>query len=289
MKKILLQTTIPFSSDDWTIERFSFVCEYLSSLVDENDARLYHVAARNRENNKTGDDQLLSRLDKSDYDQLWLFGVDVGGGLSENDCNAITRFRQRGGGVLTSRDHQDLGISFCSLGGIGDAHHFHSKNPENSPRQKVDDTGSPTISWPNYHSGSNGDFQRVLATKPIHPIMQNEDNESGVIEMLPAHPHEGAVSVPGNGENARVVAKGRSKLSGKEFNLAVVFEPSPKNGARGTAVADSSFHHFLDYNLDPTKGCPSFVSEKPGFGMLETPEAMEDTKAYIRNLAAWLS
>ena len=290
MKKILLQTTIPFSTDDWTIDRFTFVSESLSSLTDESGAHMYAVTARNRDKRGACDDPVLSTLDTSGYDQLWLFGVDVGGGLSENDCKAILRFRQRGQGVLTSRDHQDLGISFCSLGGIGAAHHFHSKNPETDPeRRRVDDTESPGISWPNYHSGSNGDYQRILAAKPIHPIMQNDDNESGTIEMLPAHPHEGAISVPGNGENARVVAKGRSKYTGKEFSLAVAFEPSPKDGTRGRAVADSSFHHFLDYNLDPTKGCPSFVTEKPGYGMLENPQAMEDTKAYLRNLAAWLS
>ena len=290
MKKILLQTTIPFSADDWTINRFSFLSEYLSSLTYESGRRLYQVVARDRVNSKTGDDTVLSRLDNSDYAQLWLFGVDVGGGLSENDCQAIHRFRQRGGGVLTSRDHQDLGISFCSLGGIGAAHHFHSKNPEADPaRQKEDDTESPAISWPNYHSGSNGDYQLIRVTKPIHPVMQNEDSESEVIAMLPAHPHEGALSVPANGENARVVAKGRSKRTAKEFNLVVAFESSPRNGLKGRAIADSSFHHFLDYNLDPTKGCPSFVTEKPGYGMLENPDALEDTKAYIRNLAAWLS
>lgn len=290
MKKILLQTTIPFSSDDWTIDRFSFVAEYLSSFTDESGTQIYRITARDRAKAATSDDPVLSTLDTSDYDQLWLFGVDVGEGLSDNDCKAIHRFRQRGGGVLTSRDHQDLGISFCSLGGIGAAHNFHSRNPEADPgRRRVDDTESPAISWPNYHSGSNGDYQRILAAKPIHPVVQNDDNESGVIEMLPAHPHEGAVSVPGNGESARVVAKGRSKYTGKEFNLAVAFESSPKNGTKGRAVADSSFHHFLDYNLDPTKGCPSFVTEKPGYGILENPQAMEDTKAYLRNLAAWLS
>jgi hypothetical protein len=290
VKKILLQTTIPFSADDWTIDRFSFVAEYLSSLTDESGTHIYRITARDRAKVAINDDPVLSTLDASDYDQLWLFGVDVGNGLSNNECKAIQGFRQRGGGVLTSRDHQDLGISFCSLGGIGAAHHFHSKNPETDPgRRRVDDTESPAISWPNYHSGSNGDFQRIVPAKPIHPLMQNDDNESGVIEMLPAHPHEGAVSVPANGENARVVAKGRSKYTGKEFNLVVVFESSPRTGTKGRAVADSSFHHFLDYNIDPTRGCPSFVTEKPGYGILENAQAMEDMKTYVRNLAAWLS
>ena len=127
MKKLLLQTTIPYTKDDWSIERFSILAQYLSELTDVNGNHLYAVSARDRENMANGDEKILSTLDRSDLDQLWLFGVDVGGGLSDNDCAAIGRFRQRGGGVLTSRDHQDLGISFCTLGGIGGAHHFHTK------------------------------------------------------------------------------------------------------------------------------------------------------------------
>src|SRR6266480_907881 len=116
MNKILLQTTIERTRDDWSIDRFSTVTEILSSITDRAGNRLFHVTARDRENLASGDDRVLSRLDQSDFDQIWLFGVEVGGGMSPKDCAAIGRFRQRGGGIFTSRDHQDLGISFCDLG-----------------------------------------------------------------------------------------------------------------------------------------------------------------------------
>jgi hypothetical protein len=279
MKKILLQTTIPYAKDDWSIERFSILSEVLSAI--------FHVTARDRENLASGNDRVLSNLDETDFDQLWLFGVDVGGGLGLLDCEAIGRFRKRGGAILTSRDHQDLGISFCDLGGIGAANHFHSKNPEPDPGRRVaDDTGTPAIQWPNYHSGSNGDFQRVESPAPSHPIMRNDANASGVIEFLPAHPHEGAVSVPPlERGQARLAALGRSTITGRPFNIAVAFE---KNGG-GRAVVDSSFHHFLDYNFDPRLGCPSFVTEPCGSGMLENPQALADTKMYIQNIARWLA
>ena len=207
--------------------------------------------------------------------------------LGALDCAAIGRFRDRGGAMLTSRDHQDLGISFCTLGGIGAANHFHSKNPEPDPARCVaDDTGTPDILWPNYHSGRNGDCQRVESPAPLHPIMRNNSNLSGAIELLPAHPHEGAISVPHAAQqHARVVALGRSAITGTPFNIAIGFE---RNG-RGKAVVDSSFHHFLDYNLDPRAGCPSFVTEPCGSGMLENPQALADTKAYIENIARWLA
>src|SRR3954465_340537 len=169
MKNILLQTTIPYAADDWNITRFSLVAEHLSSVTDDKGNRLFSVTSRDRENLPNGDDKVLAQLDDSDFDQLWLFGVDVGNGLSGNDCAAIGRFAKRGGGILTTRDHQDLGISFCTLGGVGDAHHFHSKRPEpDASRHAIDDTESANITWPNYHSGSNGDFQRVSTSAPLH-------------------------------------------------------------------------------------------------------------------------
>src|SRR5262245_27866046 len=100
--RILLQTTIPFAENDWTIERFSLLREYLSSLMDHNRQPFVEVTARNREENAAGDDPVLSQLDLQDLDELWLFGVDAGNGLTARDCDGITRFRHRGGGMLAA-------------------------------------------------------------------------------------------------------------------------------------------------------------------------------------------
>lgn len=287
MKKILLQTTIPYIQDDWSIERFSTLAEILSDSSDNNGNRKFQVVSRNRDNHGNDDDSVLKRLDDTDFDQLWLFGVDVGGGITPMECEAIARFRARGGGLLTSRDHQDLGLSFYSLAGIGDAHHFHSRNPEPDPaRLVVDDTETSSISYPNYHSGKNGDYQHVTVMEPIHPVMRSNVNRSGRIELLPSHPHEGANSIPPGVKFGRVIVTGSSILTGRAFNLALAFEP---DGEQGRAIVDSSFHHFLDFNLDPNKGCPSFVSEPIGTGMKNNAQARADTETYFLNLAEWLS
>src|SRR5215469_11572486 len=140
MKKILLQTTIAYEKDNWSIEHFSILTGVLAKLQDRSGNTMFQVTVRDRENLSSGDDRVLSKLDESDFDQLWLFGVDNGGGIGPLDCAAIGRFRRRGRAILTSRDHQDLGISFCALEGIGAANHFHSKNPEpEASRQKPDD------------------------------------------------------------------------------------------------------------------------------------------------------
>jgi hypothetical protein len=53
----------------------------------------------------------LSTLEHSEFDELWLFAVDTGNGITETECASINAFRQRGGGSLITRDHQDLGSS----------------------------------------------------------------------------------------------------------------------------------------------------------------------------------
>ncbi len=289
---ILLQTTIPAVEDDWNIDRFSLLAEYLASIKDESGAPLYEVTTRNRETNAQGDDVVLSELHASHFDQLWLFAVEVGNGLTTADCSGITRFFQRGGGLLTTRDHQDLGASLCTLGGIGRAHFFHSNNPDpDQSRHVVDDRETTSISWPNYHSGSNGNYQKITAVEPVHELLRNEQNASGVIEYFPAHPHEGSVGVPEGENKARVVATGCSQTTGRDFNLIIALDSKdhPERGRSGRAIAESSFHHFVDYNWDTSKGCPSFLLEPPGDEIHRDPARLNDVKTYVRNAARWLS
>src|SRR5947209_12073717 len=289
---ILLQTTIPAIADDWNINRFSLLRDHLTSLTNENSEPLCKVTARDRETNTHGNDAVLSVLDTSDFDELWLFAVDTGNGLTVADCEGITRFRQSGGGILTTRDHQDLGSSLCTLGGVGRAHFFHTRHPEpDETRHTRDDQSTKTISWPNYHSGSNGDYQKITAVKPVHQLLLNPTNDSGVVEYFPAHPHEGAVGVPEDEHHARVIATGTSKVTGRPFNLIVAFESTLDGygNTLGCAVADSSFHHLVDYNWDTSKGCPSFLEEPPGDEIMREPEKLEDVKAYVTNVARWLA
>jgi len=109
------------------------------------------------------------------------------------------------------------------------------------------------------------------------------------LEWLPAHPHEGVVSAPGDlGGLARVVARGRSATTGIAFNLVVAIEGGDQSGG-GRVVADSSFHHFCDCNWDPAAGAPSFVNEPWGDGMQRSPDAQADVRRYVENIAAWFA
>src|ERR1044072_3734237 len=290
--RILLQTTIPSTEDDWHVGRFSLLREHLSGLRDDEGRPLCEVTARDRVTNADGDDEVLSRLDSTDVDELWLFAVDTGDGLTVADCQGITRFRQRGGGILATRDHEDLGSSLCTLGGVGRAHFFHSQHqdPDESRRER-DNQDAKAPSWPNYHSGNNGDYQKVTAVESSHELMRGARSASGLIEYLPAHPHEGGVGVPEGEETAHVVATGVSRVTGRPFNLIVAFErcEDAHGNTLGRAVAESSFHHFVDYNWDTAMGCPSFLAEPPGDEIERDPKKLEDVKTSVRTLALWLA
>jgi hypothetical protein len=271
--RILLQTTIPFIEDDWHIGRFSRLRDVLAGLDGAE------VTARDRATPPGQTDPVLGGLDTSDFHEMWLFAVDTGDGLNAAECAAIGRFRKRGGGLMVTRDHMDLGSSVCTLGGVGDAHYFHTRNLDpDASRNARDDQATLDIDWPNYHSGANGDFQKIALAGARHPVLEG-------VSRLPAHPHEGAVGAPASHPSARVIATGASQATGRPFNIAVAFEPSDEGGP---AIAQSTFHHFADYNLDPTLGCPSFVSEAPGDGFRRAPAALAETRRYFRNLAHWL-
>ncbi len=282
--KILLQTTIAPEDDNWSIARFSLLAALLRQERDESGQLLFDVTARDRDP-PGAPDALLSNLDRSDYDQLWLFAVDRGEGLSAEDCRGIDAFRARGGGVLVARDHMDLGCSVCGLAGIGAAHHFHTHNVDPTAPAVRDDPFTTAISWPNFHSGANGDYQQIEIVEPVHAVLRDASAPNGSVQFLPSHPHEGAVSAP-PGAQARVIARGQSKVTGARFNIAVAFEA---DGKAGRAIAQSTFHHFADYNWDPRLGAPSFADEPPGDAMLRDSEARTAAHRYARNVSLWLA
>lgn len=108
---------------------------------------------------------------------------------------------------------------------------------------------------------------------------------------LLADPHEGSVGAPEGEDRARVIATGVSQTTGRDFNLIVAFERTdqPDGGRSGRAIAESSFHHFVDYNWDTCKGCPSFLTEPLGDEIERDPLKLNDVRRYVSNAAKWLS
>jgi hypothetical protein len=106
--------------------------------------------------------------------------------------------------IPTTADDWCIARFICDLGGVGEAHHFHSRNLDpDAARCAPDDTITTSISWPNFHSGANGDYQEIRAIAPLHPVLTNPNAAGGAIRFLPAHPHEGDVSAPANQDAKR--------------------------------------------------------------------------------------
>lgn len=283
--RVLLKTTIGPIKDDWHVGRFAMLARLLGTLMLPSGNPLFGITARDRDEDAEGNDVELERAADGEYDQLWLFGVDATGALTDRDLENVARFRACGGGVLLTRDHQDLGACLSKLPSFGATQNFQTSNPEfEVARRCIDDVGTATITWPNYHSGANGDFQEIEPVAPLHPLMTRPSGAP--LRFIAAHPHEGAVGVPdGLREHARVVAIGRSRTTQAQFNLCVAIEEP----GQGRVVSDSSFHHFCDYNWNPALGAPSFVDEPPGDGMSLSQEAADDARRYAANIALWLS
>ena len=279
--RILVQCTIREAVDAWHAGRFSLLAQALREAGHD-------VVLRNLAPTGGGADPVLSRVSRDEFDELWLLGVDAGqpAALTMADVAGINAFHRTGGGLLAVRDHEDMGKWLRQIEGVGRAHYFHASDccEPDPDRQRADDLDTKAISWPNYHSGANGDYERIEAVEPLHPLLAMEGGRR--VERFPAHPHEGAVGVPPGDGRARAVARGRSRVTGRAFDLVVAFEGT---AAAGRAIAESSFHHLADYNWDIGRGAPSFVTEPAGDGMRREPRALEDIHAYVANAARWLA
>src|SRR4029077_15676927 len=112
------------------------------------------------------------------------------------------------------------------------------------------------------------------------------------VRPTPAGGDAGSCLQGGPGEsNARVVATGTSQTTGRVFNRAGAFDRARDvdGNLLGRGIAESSFHHFADYNWDTDRGAPCFVTEPSGDGIKREPRALDHIKAYVRNLAGCLA
>lgn len=286
MQRILLKTTIPYDADDWHIGRFSLLANFLRSFGDGTPR--FIVDTSDRLEDERGNDPDLVHIAQSDYQQLWLFGVEQDGGLSFADLMGINVFRQQGGGLMLCRGPGDMGSSMYLLSTVGAAQCFNTVNPETDPDRRCADLAGED--WPCYNAGAEGDAQEIQAIAPTHPLLRRPDGSA--IRFLPASSREGAVEVPESTEDfARVIATGTTCDSRRAFNIAVAFERHRDRWGEltGRAVAEASFLRFADYALDPVRGCPSSLSQSAGEGIAASPRALADTQAYYRNIALWLA
>ena len=188
---------------------------------------------------------------------------------------------------MATRDHMDLGLLYLHPRRRG----RRPPLPHQEPRSG---RATPQDRRPLHHRhplaelpfrARTATFRKSPLRGPLHPVLVNPDAADGRVRFLPSHPHEGDISAPPDDPSARVIATGRSLVTAEPFNIAVAFEASD---AGGRAIAQSTFHHFADYNWDPSRGKPSFVVEPPGEALRHSAKAQQSIRKYMKNLALWL-
>ena len=98
--------------------------------------------------------------------------VDVGDGLTAADADghpALPRERWRGADRA-----RPPGPGLLSVRPRFDRRGQPLPRQEPGPEHDRDDQDTPTISWPNYHSGANGDYQPVFADGPVHELLRTD-------------------------------------------------------------------------------------------------------------------
>jgi hypothetical protein len=258
MARILIQSTLPDGEGEWHVGRFS-------SLVDLLCTAGHDVVARNRQPREDGNDPVLATLATSSFDQLWLFAADSGNGLAPADVRGVLRFRERGGGLFTSRDRENVGLSLLNLGTVGRVNHFRTYNrPSRRHRFRA---------ALNRRNGEDT-FERIIALEPVHEVLRTRQSPSGVIEYFPAATHDTAISVPPNTPFARVIAIAADAESDASANVAIAIDGERCHDGTvcGRAVATASLHHFANGRWNGHPEGPSEVF-----------------KDFARNIARWLA
>ena len=252
-------------------------------------------------------------FDINDYDQVWFFGARTNENdsmrLADAELAIVARWMdERQGGVFATGDHADFGASLCS------------KIPRvRAMRRWTAAQGVPSNVGANRHdtllpghdttftfNDESDDIPMPIAPKmfPLPSILAFQQREaphpllcgtSGIIDVLPDHPHEGEVIEPvsltnsfsfpgytskpefpvkldgsGQRELAHVIptALGRARTTAQDTNtglcngktIGVIGAYNGHASGVGRVAVDSTWHHWFDVNL---VGRPLGAGEDP--------------------------
>ncbi|MEL6533915.1 MAG: hypothetical protein AAFQ98_00820 [Bacteroidota bacterium] len=242
------------------------------------------------------------------YDQVWLFGIEAGPDMEEDETLIIANYMNNGGGVFATGDHGTLGNALCgNIVRVQDMRSWDGGNEVDMRNEWRNDTneakpGEPRSYW--FRDEEDEYPQRIYprfygADPNIlpHPVLSSPTNihPDGVLNTMPDHPHEGqckeettfVVTDPKTGlehsidtQNIAIsVVKGGNvaETSSKKdptiphcFPSIGVFDGRPGNVGR--IVVDATWHHFLNYNL-------SEFDER----------TMQQIHKYFKNIAVWIT
>lgn len=355
VKLLLVADSLDFSLGNFGLRMFVETLLGMPGYHVKFDITLAHINNATGEAMMDPDPRIVSRIPKfkfdvpahfapDKYDQVWLFGASTSYAgreagypddrLSDPELAALTQFMNGGGGLFATGDHGALGV--CLSSAVPRASSMRLWGPTSG--QNEDDEVSMTGRRRNdtnrtgSSSGFQFDDQSDDVPQPIEPKMYHRRfgifrfsfphpllcSPTGVIRVMPDHPHEGQCVEPADPnlqitvvnppvpEYPPATGGGVRPLPEIISTNSVLGDNNVKDptvaqtfggicayeghlAAVGRVVTDATWHHFVNVNLrgEPNAADPS---QREGFLFSATGQAhLEQIKTYYRNLAVWLS
>lgn len=255
----------------------------------------------------------------NEFDQVWLFGISSGGTITPNEKNAIAAYMNGGGGLFATGDHGRLGNTMCGdIIRVKDMRYWdNTPSPANDVNEvsmsgrRRNDTNRPAVGDATsiWFDNQSDEIPQSIAVRTFgagvpHPILSISKNlkASGIIDVMPDHPHEGecapetSFTVNGVTIPTQIVATsfvlGGSTIGGGIgkaltdphcFPSIAVWDGRPAN--HGRIVVDSTWHHFVNINLN---GVGSNI-DRPGIQPGLNPNDFIAIRQYYMNIATWMT
>ena len=260
----------------------------------------------------------LTELDiLNKFDEIWFFGFKREPDLTKKEEALLDQFmgRDRRGGVLVTGDHENRGRSIAGqITRAGKMRQYPAPGSEPPGWNTTLEEGPDENEVFDANDQHDDRAQKIRLTHfplwtPLgfrrcfrpHPVMCGPN---GLIDVFPDHEHEGEAVTPkkpsaaewpkvnGHRELPVVIAWGKIKdpcadKFGQEIGLVSAYDGHQVNVGR--IVADSSWHHWFDFNL---LGLPHRHPPDPYAGFDATPEGraiLSKLDGYFLNCATWLA
>ncbi len=249
-----------------------------------------------------------------DFDQVWLFGINAGGSITNSEISAIEAYMNDGGGLFATGDHGALGNAMCgNIPRVRDMRYWdntpagstNSTNEVSMSGRRRNDTNRPAAGASVSRSFDNqsDEIPQTIAVRTFgggqpHPLLSISTSirPSGIIDIMPDHPHEGecapetTFTVNGAAVPTQIIATSfvlggstTANGAGKDLTDPHCF-PSIAvwdgyEADVGRIVVDSTWHHFVNINLNGAG------SARPGL----TSSDFNVIRHYYMNIAKWMT
>jgi hypothetical protein len=267
-----------------------------------------------------------SSVTLNDFDQVWLFGISSGAGLSNIERPIVESFMNNGGGLFATGDHGSLGSALCgNIARVKDMRHWsdfpsssNTTNEVSMTGKRRNDTNRPGSGDATslYFDNQSDNIPQSISVRTFagglpHPLLSisKKRRASGKIDVMPDHPHEGeckqetTFTVNGVAVSSQIIAtsfvlggsttnggnNGKAATDAHSFPSIAVWDGRPANAGR--IVVDSTWHHFVNINLngEGSQGSGFSPNDLAGLQSGLNNSDYHAIRQYFMNIATWMT